>query len=81
MKNYQKIRNQLNPKELVVLDELLDNHFKHKTCGCSEHEFNIHTCDDGIDINMCPIGLYEDGCTNEDLIMMIRELVEIDEED
>lgn len=69
MKN---IRKQLNPKENKVLDLFIKQH-KNKTCGCK-----LNNPDD---IYMCPIGLYEDGCTENDLIVEIKEYVETYEDE
>lgn len=64
-----KIRKQLNNDEKKVLNYLLKQH-KNKTCGC-----NLDGKDE--EIYMCPIGLYEDGCTENDLIREIKDITEI----
>lgn len=30
---------------------------------------------------MCPIGMYEDGCSEKDLVKMIQDIVEENQED
>lgn len=67
-----KIRKLLNKDERNVFDYLLKQH-KNKTCGC-----NLEGKDE--EIYMCPIGLYEDGCREEDLIKIVQDIVEEDKE-
>lgn len=70
---YEKIKKKLNNDECDVLDELLDKHFNSDSCGCNyENEENI---------NMCPIEMFEDGYSEEDLIHMVKDIVKQRKED
>ena len=72
-KKYKKIEQQLDKQGVAELERLLENHFRRCSCGC-----NFEGNDE--DIYMCPIGLYEDGCREQDLVLMIRQGVDEDEE-
>lgn len=47
---------------------------KNKICGCV-----LEGKDE--EIYMCPVGLYEDGCSENDLIREIKEFAEIHEDE
>lgn len=66
--DYKKIKKKLNNEECDVLDELLYKHFNSDSCECDyENEEDIH---------MCPIEMFEDGCSEEDLIKMVKDITE-----
>lgn len=67
--DYEKIKKKLNNEECGVLDELLYKHFNSDSCGCDyENEEDIH---------MCPIEMFENGCSEQDLIKMVKGIVEL----
>lgn len=66
--DYQKIKKNLDDEGCEVLDELLDKHFNTDDCGCNYENEK--------DIRMCPIGMFENGCSEEDLIKMVKDVVE-----
>lgn len=67
-----KIKKQLNKKELRAFNWLLSEH-KNRRCGCN--------WDNPDEFSICPIGLYEDGCTENDLIREIQDFTESWSED
>lgn len=70
---YGKIKEKLNNEECDVLDDMLNKHFNSDSCGCDYKNEE--------DIYMCPIEMYEDGCSEEDLVKMIKEIVEQNKEE
>lgn len=71
---YTKFKKLLTSNEIRTLSELLDNHFYLKNCGC-----NVDGDDE--EIYLCPIGMYEDGCSEKDLVKMIQDIAEDNIED
>ena len=63
----KKIRSRLDAEEKRAFDYLLKKH-KDKNCECF--------LSDAENIVLCPIGLYKDGCIENQLIAEIREFAE-----
>lgn len=68
---YIDFRKKLSDREQKVFDELVIRH-RSNCCGC-----NLANDED---IYMCPIGLWEDGCLDNDLLIEIRDIVESERE-